>query len=168
MADEIYSGGKRKVRRIQIERSFAYRSIKVIAKYMDKYFLDPIIGILPGAGDILPTVLLIPFLYVSLFQLRSLPLTLAVVFNMLRDVALGMIPFWIGNFIDVFNRSYLQNFRLIVGFVEGDKEIIRQVNRNALGMGVLIVICCLVICGLVKLGAFIASAIGGWFGSLLS
>ena len=113
-------------------------------------------------------MLAVPFLYVSIFQVRSLPLTLAVIFNTLRDVALGLVPFWIGNVIDVFNRGYLQNFRLIVGFVEGDREIIGRVNRNAYRMALLIAACCAVICWLVRLGISVASGAGDFLGGLFS
>lgn len=42
--------------------------------------------------------------------------------------------------LDVFNRSYLQNMRLIVGFVEGDKKIVAEVNGKAVGTAVFIVV----------------------------
>lgn len=160
--------GIRPERRLRIERSLAYRSIRIIARWMDRYFLDPLVGLLPGAGDFLSSVFAVPFLYVSIFQVRSLPLTLAVIFNTLRDVALGLVPFWIGNVIDVFNRGYLQNFRLIVGFVEGDREIIGRVNRNAFRMALLIAACCAVICWLVRLGISVASGAGDFLGGLFS
>ena len=119
---------------------------------MDKYCLDPIIGFfLPGFGDFLTSILVLPFIYVSLFKIKSIPLTLAVIFNILRDIALGLIPFWIGDIIDLINRGYLQNCRLIVGFVEDDKEVIHKVNKRAFWMAVLIVIFCLIIYWLVGL-----------------
>ncbi len=132
---------------------------------MDKYCLDPILGFFsPGLGDTLTSVLVLPFIYVSMFHIRSLPLTLAIIFNILRDVALGLIPFWIGDFIDVF----IQNSRLIVGFVEDDKKIIEEVNRKALWTGILIVIFCLIIYWLVKLAVSITTRIGDFFSGLFS
>lgn len=133
-------------KRIRIEGSFIYRCIAGIAKYMDKYFLDPIVGFfLPGFGDILTSTLAIPFIYISLFVVRSVPLTLAVIFNTLVDILLGMIPPWIGDIFDIFHRSYKKNLRLINGFVNDDQTIINEVNRKAIWMAILIVVCCVLI-----------------------
>ena len=131
----------KEMRRLEIEDSLSYKACMAINKYMDKYFLDPIIGfILPSLGDFLTSLLVWPFIYVAAFKVRSLPLTLAVIFNVLRDIAIGLIPFWIGDIFDAFNRGYLQNCRLIVGFVEDDQEVIDEVNGKAWWMGVLIVL----------------------------
>lgn len=155
---------KKELRRMEIEESSAYQATQTIAKWMDKYFLDPILGfILPaGMGDILTSIFVIPYIYVAVCKVRSFPLTLAVIFNVLRDVALGLIPFCIGDIIDTFNRSYVQNARLIVGFVEDDKSIIEEVNRKAFWTGVLILIFCAIIYLLVRL----AIQVGSWIGSL--
>lgn len=144
---------KKELRRMEIEESSSYRATQTIAKWMDKYFIDPILGfILPaGTGDALTSLFVIPYIYVAACKVRSFPLTLAVIFNVLRDVAIGLIPLWIGDIVDVFNRSYVQNARLIVGFVEDDKEIIEEVNRKAFWTGVLILIFCAIIYLLVRL-----------------
>lgn len=155
---------KKELRRMEIEESSAYQATQTIAKWMDKYFIDPILGfILPaGMGDTLTSIFVIPYIYVAVCKVRSFPLTLAVIFNVLRDVALGLIPFCIGDIIDTFNRSYVQNARLIVGFVEDDKSIIEEVNRKAFWTGVLILIFCAIIYLLVRL----AIQVGSWIGSL--
>lgn len=150
-------------KRQMIEMSFSYRLVQGIAKWMDKYFLDPILGFVPGVGDFISTVFVLPFIYVSAVKVRSLPLTLAVVFNVLKDAAIGLIPFWIGNIADFFNRSYLQNFRLIVGYVEDDRDVINEVNRKAVWTAILIVIFCVIIYLLVRLVVLITEWIGGWF-----
>jgi len=120
--------------------SSSYRLIDGIATAMDKYFLDPLIGLIPGVGDLLNSIFVLPFINVSLFKIKSIPLTLAILFNMMRDALLGMIPFWIGNIFDIFNRSFIKNMRLIKGFIDDDKEIISEVNRNAFWMAILIVL----------------------------
>ncbi len=150
-------------KRQMIEMSSSYRLVQGIAKWMDKYFLDPILGFVPGVGDFISTVFVLPFIYVSAVKVRSLPLTLAVVFNVLKDAAIGLIPFWIGNIADFFNRSYLQNFRLIVGYVEDDRDVINEVNRKAVWTAILIVIFCVIIYLLVRLVVLITEWIGGWF-----
>ena len=119
---------------------------------------------IPGLGDALSSLLVFPFIYVAAVKVRSLPLTLAVIFNVLRDMAIGLIPFWVGNILDFFNRAYLQNCRLIVGFVEDDREIIREVNRKAFWMGVGIVVCCILIYWLIS----IAIAATAWTFNFIS
>lgn len=154
-------------RRMEIEESASYKATQSISKYMDKYFLDPILGFfIPGVGDFLTSVLVVPFIYVSAVKIRSLPLTLAVIFNVLRDLAIGLIPMWIGNILDFFNRGYLQNSRLIVGFVEDDKEVIEEVNKKAVWMGIMIAVFCFIIYLLIKLAVAIAAWIGDLWNSI--
>lgn len=155
---------RKEERRMDIELSTSYQMTQTIARWMDKYFLDPLIGLIPGLGDALSSLLVFPFIYVAAVKVRSLPLTLAVIFNVLRDMAIGMIPFWVGNILDFFNRAYLQNCRLIVGFVEDDREIIREVNRKAFWMGVGIVVCCFLIYWLIS----IAIAATAWTFNFIS
>lgn len=155
---------RKEERRMDIELSTSYQMTQTIARWMDKYFLDPLIGLIPGLGDALSSLLVFPFIYVAAIKVRSLPLTLAVIFNVLRDMAIGMIPFWVGNILDFFNRAYLQNCRLIVGFVEDDREIIREVNRKAFWMGVGIVVCCFLIYWLIS----IAIAATAWTFNFIS
>lgn len=151
-------------RKMEIEDSAAYRAMFVIAKYMDKWFLDPILGfILPAFGDFITSACSLPFIYVAAFQVRSLPLTLAVIFNVLRDMLIGMIPFWIGDICDAFNRCYVQNSKLIVGFVEDDEDIIHEVNRKAVWTAILIALFCYLIYLMVGLVVQITEWIGSLF-----
>lgn len=151
-------------KRMQIEESASYRATQNIAKYMDKWHLDAFIGFIPGGiWDFLTQILIFPYIYVSAVQIRSVPLTLAIIYNALRDIAIGLIPFWIGNIFDFFNRSYLQNIRLIVGFVEDDKEIIDEVNRKAVRTAILIFVFCVIIVLLLVLIMKIANWITGLF-----
>ncbi|MFD0701409.1 DUF4112 domain-containing protein [Myroides pelagicus] len=151
--------------KLRIEQSRSYQMLKGIAKTMDRYFLDPIIGFIPGGiGDAISSVVSMPFLYVSLFKVKSIPLTLAVLFNIMTDVFIGLIPFWIGNILDVFNRSYLRNMKLIVGFVEDDKEIIKKVNKQAVYSFLGILLFSVLIYYMIKLAAMIIN----WFLGLFS
>ena len=159
---------RKEERRMDIELSTSYQMTQTIARWMDKYFLDPLIGLIPGLGDALSSLLVFPFIYVAAVKVRSLPLTLAVIFNVLRDMAIGLIPFWVGNILDFFNRTYLQNCRLIVGFVEDDREIIREVNRKAFWMGVGIVVCCILIYWLISIAIAATAWIFNFISSLFS
>lgn len=154
---------KKELRRMEIENSTSYNITRSIATLMDKYFLDPIIGLIPGVGDILSSTLMLPSIYVSLFKIKSIPLTLAVLLNILIDSLIGLIPFWIGNIADIFNRAYLKNMRLIVGYVEDDKLVIDEVNRKAIWSTILIAIVVGLIWLMVKMVSAIADWIGGFF-----
>ncbi len=158
---EIQTQEKLQWRR-EIEHSLSYRMLRAIAAVMDKYFLDAIIGIVPVVGDTAMTILVLPFLYVSLFRIRSIPLALAILFNVLLDALVGIIPFWIGNVCDVFHRANLQNFRLIVGFVEDDRRIVREVNRKAVWMAVGIVLVLALIVLLIHLVGKLLEAVVDW------
>ena len=160
---------EKEMRRMEIEMSSSYRMVQGIAKFMDKYLLDPIIGFfVPGIGDILSSVLVLPFIHVSLFKIKSVPLTLAVIYNVLIDVLIGLIPFYIGDIIDVFNRAYLKNARLITGFVEDDKEVISEVNRKAAWMGFMILVLCVLIYFMVLLVMKLMDWVGGLWNSIVA
>ena len=147
--------------REEIKNRKEYAMLQTVAKYMDKYNLDGIIGLVPYVGDYFSAVALIPFTYVTLFVVKSVPLTLAVINNCLRDILIGMIPFMIGNIIDFFHKSNLQSMNMIIGYVEGDKETVKAVRRSALLsviiMVILITLIVLMAILLVKLGAWIVS-----------
>lgn len=158
---------KKEQKRQELETDSSYRMVKGIATVMDKYFLDPIIGFfLPAVGDILTSVMTLPSIMVALFKVRSIPLTLAIIYNMLVDMLLGLIPFWIGDILDAFNRSYMKNYKLIVGFVEDDKEVIHEVNRKAVFTGICILVFCLLIYWLTKLVIYVTTSVWEWIQGL--
>ena len=121
LAKEQERANKKAAKREAMMNRTSYRVMVKTAKYMDKYFLDPILGfILPaGIGDTLSSVFAFPFIYYSLCVVKSVPLTLAVIYNILMDVLIGAIPFYIGDVLDVFKRSYIDNLKLITGLYRG-------------------------------------------------
>lgn len=123
--------------------------------------VDPLIGlVLPGFGDALTSVLAVPYLYLSIVKLKSIPLTLAIVCNILLDVLIGIIPY-IGVVGDVFKRAFTRNAAMIKGYVEGDRAIMQEIDRKAVGMAFLIVI----LCGLIYAMVLAAVKIVEWAGS---
>ena len=144
LAKEKERAAKKEAKRQEMMSMPSYRLMTNTAKYMDKYFLDPILGfILPaGIGDALSSVFAFPFIYYSLCVVKSIPLTLAIIYNILMDVLIGAIPFYIGDVLDVFKRSYIKNLKLITGYIEDDKEIINKVNKKAFWTAVFIVVLC--------------------------
>lgn len=163
LAKEQERQAEKEAKREALMSTTSYRIMDKTARCMDKYFLDPIIGLIPGGvGDVLSSFLAIPFIYFALVQVKSIPLTLAVICNVLKDALLGSIPFFIGDIIDVFNRSYVANLRLITGYVNDDKAVIHEVNRKAIWSAIFIVILCVLIYFIVKW----AIELGNWIVSL--
>ena len=158
MNDEI-----RLQRRARLMDNQVYQSMLSLTRYLDRFYLDAIIGLIPGWGDALALLCVVPFVYFSMCIIKSIPLTLAVLNNALRDVLLGMIPFFIGDVIDIFHRANMKNMAMIQGFIDGDEAIIKQVNRRALQSAivllVLLLLIALMIWALVSFGSYLYSLI---------
>ena len=153
---------KKQAKREQMMNRSSYRMMVKTAKYMDKYYLDPLIGLIPGGvGDTISSLVALPFIYYSLCVVKSIPLTLAVIYNILMDVLIGAIPFYIGDILDVFKHSYVENLKLITGYIEDDKEIINKVKKKAFWTAVVIAVLCwliyVVISWAIRLGNWIVS-----------
>ena len=134
-----------------------------ITRYMDRYYLDAIIGIIPGWGDVITMFCVVPFIYFSTRVIKSIPLTLAIINNALRDVLLGMIPFFIGDVIDVFHRANTKNMAMIQGFVDGNVTVTKEVNQKAIQSAVILIILliliALMIWALASFGSYLYSLI---------
>ena len=158
MNDEI-----RLQRRARLMDNKVYQSMQSLTRYLDRFYLDAVIGLIPGWGDAVALLCVVPFVYFSMCIIKSIPLTLAVLNNALRDVLLGMIPFFIGDVIDIFHRANMKNMAMIQGFIDGDEAIIKQVNRRALQSAivllVLLLLIALMIWALVSFGSYLYSLI---------
>ena len=122
---------KRQQRRKRLMDNKTYQTMQGLSRYMDRYYLDALIGVIPSRGDAIALICFVPFVYFSSRVIKSIPLTLAVLNNALRDVLMGMIPFFVGDIIDFFHRANIQNMQMIQGFVDGDEAVIKQVNQRA-------------------------------------
>ena len=152
---------QRALRRQQLMENRVYQWMQQVTTYMDRYCLDALIGLVPGWGDAVSLLSAVPFVYFSARVIRSVPLTLAVLNNALRDVLLGMLPFFVGDVIDVFHRANTQNMRMVQGFVDGDERIVSEVNRKAL-QSALVLVGLLVLIGLMAwLVAWLVRAVVG-------
>lgn len=158
---------KKQAKREQMMNRSSYRMMVKTAKYMDKYYLDPLIGLIPGGvGDTISSLVALPFIYYSLCVVKSIPLTLAVIYNILMDVLIGAIPFYIGDILDVFKRSYVDNLKLITGYIEDDKEIINKVNKKAFWTAVFIVVLCWLIYVVISWAISLGTRVWDWIVSL--
>lgn len=131
--------------KIRLQYSPDFRFIRGIYIAMDKYYLDPILGFfIPGFGDIITVICTIPFIITSIFKVRSIPLTLSIIYNALVDMALGIFPL-VGDILDAFYKSYKASYLDIVGFVDGDQAVIEEINKKALKSCILITLLCFAI-----------------------
>ena len=158
MNDEI-----RLQRRARLMDNKVYQSMQSLTRYLDRFYLDAVIGLIPGWGDAVALLCVVSFVYFSMCIIKSIPLTLAVLNNALRDVLLGMIPFFIGDVIDIFHRANMKNMAMIQGFIDGDDAIIKQVNRRALQSAIVLVVLLLLIAlmiwALFSFGSYLYSVI---------
>ena len=141
-----------------------YQAMEGLTRYMDRYYLDALVGVIPGWGDAIALITVVPFVYFSFRVIKSIPLTLAVLNNALRDVLLGMIPFFVGDIIDFFHHANTQNMQMIQGFVDGDEAVIRQVNQRAWQSAVVLVLLLL----LIALMIWLLVSFGSYLYSLLT
>jgi hypothetical protein len=139
-----------------------YRTLQRIAQWMDTYYLDPILGFLlpAGFGDFVSALMALPFIVFSIFVAKSIPLTLAIINHTLWDIFIGLIPFFVGDVLDVFSRPYRRNLRLIEGYLAGDKSTIRHLQKHVAITLFAIFLCCILI-------YFMFKAVL-WFGNLIA
>lgn len=140
-----FNAEKRNGQRQRLMDNKVYQAMGNLTKYMDRYYLDALFGLMPGWGDLITVLSAIPFIYFSAKVIKSIPLTLAVINNSLRDVLLGMIPFFVGDIIDIFHRANTQNMKMVQGFVDGDETIIKDVNKKATQSAIVLMLMILLI-----------------------
>jgi len=78
-----------------------------------------------------------------------------------------MIPFFVGDVIDIFHRANTKNMAMIQGFVDGDETVIKQVNQrawqSAIFLIVLLLLIALMIWALVSFGSYLYSLVASIF-----
>lgn len=143
---------KRKINKTELEKSRAYQNLDKLQQVLDRYYLDGLIGLIPwGIGDFLTASVSMFYVWFSITKIKSTELTLAIIHNMLKDVALGLIPFFVGDIIDFFFLSNRKNMEMIRGFVAGDQATITNVRRKATQSLIMIIVFLLLIIFLIWL-----------------
>lgn len=143
-----------------------YRTLQRIAQWMDTYYLDPILGFLlpAGLGDFASALMALPFIVFSLFVAKSIPLTLAIINHTLWDILIGLIPFFVGDVLDVVSRPYRRNLQLIEGYLTGDKSTIRHLQKHVAFTLFAIFLCCTLIYFMLKAVLWFGEWIVGFWG----
>lgn len=148
-------------RRELLKNSRIYHWMRNVARYMDQYYLDGIAGLVPGGvGDTAAGFFALVHVYFSLFKLRSIPLTLAIANNVLRDILMGLLPFFIGDIIDFLNKAHVKNMALIDGFLNNDKAIVHEVNRKAFWSAIILLLLLAAIVAMVYFLIWLTKALG--------
>ena len=135
--------------------------MRKITLYMDQYYLDGVVGLVPGGlGDLTASLFALVHVYFCLFRLRSIPLTLAVLNNVMRDVLMGLIPFFIGDIIDFLHKSHKKNMQLIEGYLDDDPVIIKELHRKAWQSAVMLVVLAAAIVGMIWFLVWLTKTLG--------
>lgn len=142
-----------------------YHILQGIARWMDKYYIDPILGfLLPGGiGDIASLIMAVPFVFFSLFVAKSFSLALTIINHTLWDILIGLIPFFVGDILDITSRPFMRNMQLIEGYIKGDKHTIRHVRKHVVGTLAAIVLCCVLIWFMIKAALWFGNWLWGLF-----
>ena len=78
-----------------------------------------------------------------------------------------MIPFFVGDVIDIFHRANAKNMAMIQGFVDGDETVIKQVNQRAWQSAIFLIILLLLIAvmiwALISFGSYLYSLVASIF-----
>ena len=105
-----------------IERLTTLNQIRRVSRLMDtsiripgtsfRFGLDPIIGLIPGAGDLIATVI---SAYIILMAVRfQLPQNVIgwMIFNVVLEAVVGSVPL-VGDVFDAFYKSNIRNLALL-------------------------------------------------------
>ena len=134
-----------------------------LAKKYDDWFLDPIVGfIIPGLGDVISSVVVMPALYVALFKVKSFKLFFAILYITVLDVLCGIIP-CVGDIVDAFYKTNKKAARWIVGYIEGDSDTISEINKSAAWGSVMLIIIGVLIWALYS----VLVSVYNWFANLI-
>lgn len=94
--------------------------ITTFSKLMDEQFkigpfkfgLDPLIGLIPGLGDILPAIVSGYMIWIAVTHNLPKNKLIKMVFNVLFDLGLGLIPI-VGDITDFFYKSNVKNLEIL-------------------------------------------------------
>jgi len=88
--------------------------VQKLANILDRGMLDPLIGfVLPGAGDLLGSLLGLYVVGIALRRRVSLVVVMRMLLNLAIDAGIGVIPV-LGDVADIFFRANQMNVRLLI------------------------------------------------------
>ena len=101
--------------------------VRTLAKLLDQYFIDPLMGLLiPGAGDVIGSMLGIYTVVIAARRKVSPVIIARMLMNLAGDALLGFIPF-LGDIFDFGFKANQRNVELLTQRVEhGGKATARD------------------------------------------
>ena len=92
--------------------------VRVVARVLDRYYLDPLIGlVIPGGGDVIGSVIGIYTVVIAARRKVSPVIIARMLLNLAADAVIGFIPF-LGDLFDVGFKANVRNVELLTERVE--------------------------------------------------
>ncbi len=85
---------------------------RTIARWMDRYGLDPIIGLIPGIGDVIGAGFGLYIVSIGVRRGLSKPIIARMVFHLFVDMLVGALPL-VGDVADFFYKANEKNLQLL-------------------------------------------------------
>ncbi|MFK7757688.1 MAG: DUF4112 domain-containing protein [Flavobacteriales bacterium] len=124
--------------------------------------IDPLLGLIPGLGDLIGYGFSAVLLYSAFRKGVKGEVLIKMLGNIGLDALVGMVPV-LGTVFDFVYKANTRNYQLLTEFVEEDKHT-RSAWPFILGfLGVTILVVCAVIYGVFTFLGWLFSAVGSWF-----
>jgi hypothetical protein len=102
------------------------RAASFIANLLDNQFqifgrrfgLNGILGVIPGIGDIIPTLLSMHLIWIALKMKVPTAKIIQMLWNVIFNFLIGLLPV-VGDYVDFFNHANLKNLAILEQFANG-------------------------------------------------
>ncbi|HEU0029133.1 MAG TPA: DUF4112 domain-containing protein [Kofleriaceae bacterium] len=132
--------------------------VRKMARVLDRYMLDPIVGlILPGAGDIVGSLLGLYTVAIALRRRMSPVIVARMLLNLGLDALIGIVPL-VGDVADVGFKANTRNAELLIERGETGGRATAKDWLMVVGAGLLFVVA-------VALAVFLVGKVGSWIAS---
>lgn len=92
--------------------------VRVVARVLDSYFVDPLIGlVLPGGGDVIGSLLGVYTVMIAVRRKVSPVVIARMIMNLGLDAAIGFVPF-VGDLADFAFKANKKNLELLERSIE--------------------------------------------------
>ena len=107
------SDTRRYVSPVAAGRDTELARVRTMAKVLDQYLVDPIVGfVIPGGGDILGSILGVYMVMIAARRKVSPVIIARMLMNLAADAVLGIIPF-LGDIFDFGFKANMRNLKLL-------------------------------------------------------